>query len=520
MPWAIAFLSAVFLEKCQDDNLTTLACEYNQILSLEVWHSICNSYAWRIPKKEAGMATVSGLEVIQKYNWQIPRYTSYPPAPHFKQSPVEAGTKEMVIRSNQIGPKHVSIYFHIPFCPKRCLFCGCHTEIGRPGAFIRNYMETLDTELDLLLSFLDRKRTVTQIHFGGGTPNAVPFSFLEKLLQKLRVSMRIDPKAEIAIECDPNLLSLEKVRELGAMGFNRLSIGIQDFDVKVLAAVNRKFPKVEPKDIFSVAREMGFHGNNLDLIYGLPYQTKESFRIAIQKTMEAKPDRISLFPYAHVPWVKGHQGRLQSLPMANVQERLEIAWESRESLLYAGYEAIGMDHYARPDDELAVAARSGGLHRNFQGHCTSARAGQVYALGASAISQLQEGYIQNAKDLDTYLNLVKSGQLSHEVAYHMRPQDLAVRNIINGLLCHGEAHLNECLDAEALESGWKEEYLAESKIQLAPLIADGLASLTGDLVKLTEKGHYASRAVASIFDPMLKPKTAQSQSQARYSQAL
>ena len=464
------------------------------------------------------MASDSGLEIIKKYNWAVPRYTSYPPAPYFTQSPSEAGTADLIVRSNHVGPRHASIYFHIPFCPKRCLFCGCHTEIGRPGAFIRNYMETLDKEFDILLSLLDPTRIVTQVHFGGGTPNTVPYSYLQGLLQKLKVTMQMDPHAEIAIECDPNLLSLEKVQELGSMGFNRLSIGIQDFDEKVLAAVNRKFPKVPLKDLFRVARENGFSGNNLDLIYGLPYQTPESFRIAIEKTIDAAPDRISLFPYAHVPWVKGHQSLLKTLPMAGVQERLDIAWESRKTLMEAGFVPIGMDHFARPEDELAIAANSHGLHRNFQGYCTSARAGQVYALGASAISQLYEGYIQNAKDLDKYLSLVNAGNLSHEVAYRMRPQDMAVRNIINSLLCDGEANIQRCLDAEQLLVDWKNAYMVDVKRNLAPLIADGLATLDGNNVYLTENGHYASRAVASAFDPMLKPKTANASPQ--YSQAL
>jgi oxygen-independent coproporphyrinogen III oxidase len=464
------------------------------------------------------MTPVSGLEIIRKYNWQVPRYTSYPPAPHFTQSPDEARTVDLIAESNGTGPRHISMYFHVPFCPKRCLFCGCHTEIGRPGAFIRNYMETLDRELDLLLPMLERSRPVTQVHFGGGTPNAVPFHYLKGLLRKLETSMRMDPAAEIAIECDPNLLTLDKVGELAAMGFTRLSIGIQDFDLKVLEAVNRRFPKVEPKELFRVARGCGFAGNNLDLIYGLPHQTPESFRIAIEKAIDAGPDRISLFPYAHVPWVKGHQAKLQALPMPGIQERLEIAWASRESLMEAGFIPIGMDHFARPGDELAIAARTRGLHRNFQGYCTSARAGQVYALGASAISQLDNGYIQNAKDLDRYLSAVHEGRLSHETAYRMRPQDKAVRNIINGLLCDGEARIGACLEAEGLGEDWKREYLESSMARLAPLAEDGLAVIAGDAVRLTESGHYASRAVASAFDPMLKAQS--SQGAPRYSQTL
>jgi oxygen-independent coproporphyrinogen III oxidase len=472
----------------------------------------------RMAREAFGMGSGSGLDILLKYNWPVPRYTSYPPAPYFTQTPDEARATAMIARSNQVGPKHASIYFHVPFCPKRCLFCGCHTEIGRPGAFIRNYMETMERELDILIPIIDPARPITQIHFGGGTPNAVPSAYLDRLIRKLQGVLTVAAGAEIAIECDPNLLNLEKVQELGAMGFNRLSIGIQDFDAKVLEAVNRRFPKTDPKDIFRTARNAGFRGNNLDLIYGLPYQTAASFRIAIAKAVDAGPDRISLFPYAHVPWVKDHQARLKDLPMAGVQERLEIAWESRERLMRAGFVPIGMDHFALPDDELAIASRTHGLHRNFQGYCTSARAGQVFALGASAISQLHEGYIQNAKDLDRYMAAVNEARLPHETAYRMRPQDIAVRNIINRLLCDGEANLEACLDAEGLEGDWKREYLEACKSNLAPLLADGLAILEDGVIRLTENGHYASRAVASACDPLLKPRT--TQDQARYSQAL
>jgi oxygen-independent coproporphyrinogen III oxidase len=464
------------------------------------------------------MTQVSGLEIIKKYNWQVPRYTSYPPSPYFTQSPSEVKTISMIKESNQIGPKPISLYFHIPFCPKRCLFCGCHTEIGRPGNFIRNYMEVLARELDLLLPLFNGNRPITQVHFGGGTPNTVPYFYLKELIGTLKSTMGLSSESEIAIECDPNLLTLSKIEELSKIGYNRLSIGIQDFDVKVLAAVNRRFPKVAPKEIFNTARNNGFKGNNLDLIYGLPYQTPSTFALAIEKTIDSDPDRISLFPYAHVPWVKDHQTQLQKLPMPGIEERLEIAWESRESLVKAGYVPIGMDHFAKPQDELAIAARSGGLHRNFQGYCTAARAGQVYALGASAISQLQNGYIQNAKDLETYVALVKSGNLSHEVAYRMSPQNLAVRNIINGILCEGKSNLELYLTQQEISDSWKTDYLKFCKMNLKPLIEDDLVILDGNTVLLTENGHFASRAVASTMDPMIKSKIPEGQP--RYSQAL
>ncbi|MEO7427038.1 MAG: oxygen-independent coproporphyrinogen III oxidase [Fibrobacteria bacterium] len=464
------------------------------------------------------MSADSGLQVLRKYDWRVPRYTSYPPAPFFNQSPEEAGTGDMLDRSNRIGPSHASFYFHIPFCPRRCLFCGCHTEIGKSGSAIRDYLAAIDAELDILLPRLHSNRSVTQIHFGGGTPNSIPFSGLEGLLDKIRANMRMEAGAEIAIECDPNLLSVEKIGKLGGMGFNRLSIGIQDFDERVLAAVNRRLPKTPPAEIFRAAKDSGFSGNNLDLIYGLPLQTAASFRTAIEKAVAAGPDRISLFPYAHVPWVKGHQSRLQDLPMAKAEERLDMAWESREALLGAGYAAIGMDHFAKPEDELAVAAAHHGLRRNFQGYCTSARAGQVYGLGASAISQLHEGYIQNAKDLDRYIAAISAGRLPHHNAYRMWPIDIAVREIINDLLCEGWARPSDSLAAAGIPEPEISGYLGDCSAKLRPLMDDGLAVMGQDTVRLTEMGHFASRAVASVFDPM--QHAARSVSLPRYSQAL
>lgn len=448
------------------------------------------------------MTYQSGLEVLRKYNGQVPRYTSYPPSPYFAQDPEDAHCLEMIRDSNRIGARNVSFYFHVPFCPNRCLFCGCQTEIGKPGSFISRYMNAMGRELDLLLPMLDASRPVTQIHFGGGTPNSVPFTYLGRLLAKLAAVMQVDAGAEVAIECDPNLLTLAKLGDLAALGFNRLSIGIQDFDVKVLDAVNRRFPKLAPKELFREARALGFSGNNLDLIYGLPHQTTAGFRATIAKAIEADPDRISLFPYAHVPWIKGHQSRLQDLPMPDAETRLDLAWESRETLLEAGYVAIGMDHFAKPGDELAQASLSHGLHRNFQGYCVAARAGQVYGLGASSISQLQAGYYQNAKQAEKYLSIIDAGRLPFEAAYRMHSQDLAVRGIINALLCEGEADIGGILDKADVDREWKAGYLAASMSHLSPLIEDGLATLAGHRVLLTEFGWYASRTVAAAFDPL------------------
>lgn len=443
------------------------------------------------------------VALLLKYDAQVPRYTSYPPAPHFNREPEAIDADGMVEESNLAGSWNASVYFHIPFCPKRCHFCGCHTEIGRSGSAIRDYLDALLMEADLILPRVRRGRPVTQIHFGGGTPNAAPFGALRALLDRVRTHLDVEPDAEIAIECDPNLITPDRIRELDRMGFTRISFGIQDFNPQVLQAVNRRFPKTEPKELFRICRELGMKGNNLDLIYGLPYQTAAGFRDTVDRAIEADPDRISLFPYAHVPWIKGHQAVLDGLPMPDAPMRLEIAWAVREALERAGYEAIGMDHFAKPDDELAIAAREGALRRNFQGYCHAGRAGQVYALGASAITQLHQGYLQNTKDMEDYQALVRLGRPAWKSGYRMRPEDQAVRTIIEGLLCSGRADLSAAFEDSGVTPEWKRHYLAAGIGRLQPLLDDGLVAWNDSEVFLVGNGRYVARAVAAAFDPML-----------------
>lgn len=467
---------------------------------------------------------VDPLQLLLKYDKQIPRYTSYPPAPWFTQDPEAIRATEMVDGSNLTGPWNASLYLHIPFCPRRCHFCGCHTEIGRSGSAIKEYLDTLLLEADLILPRIHPERPVTQIHFGGGTPNAAPFAALKAILERIRSLLSVEPDAEVAIECDPNLITPDRLRELAVMGFTRASFGIQDFNPQVLQAVNRRFPRTAPKELYRLCRELGMSGNNLDLIYGLPHQTAASFRETVDRAIDADPDRISLFPYAHVPWVKGHQAILDGLPMPDGAARLDMAWASREALEHAGYEAIGMDHFAKPSDELAVAAREGALHRNFQGYCHAGRAGQVYALGASAISQLHEGYLQNAKDLEDYQALVRMGRPAWKSGYRMRPEDIAVRQILNGILCAGRADLEEAFDEADVHGDWRRHYLAGSLERLSPCIADGLVSVHDGMVTLLGNGRYVARAVAAAFDPLLAEAPAASPGESapapRYSRAL
>jgi len=441
---------------------------------------------------------------LVKYDIPTPRYTSYPPAPFFREDPDAMNYGALLRESNETGQRNLGFYFHIPFCPKRCLFCGCSTEIGRAPAFIRDYMESLPVEFDRVAAYISSERPVTQIHFGGGTPNAVPFKYLRALLDQIRSRFTLDPHAELAIECDPNLVSEAKLEDLRAMGFNRVSFGLQDFNREVLAAVNRGFPPLAPDRLISLSHALGFRGINLDLIYGLPLQTPVRFLETIKKTLAANPDRISLFPYAHVPWVKEHQKKLESMRSPDATERLEIAYAAREAITAGGYVSIGMDHFAKPEDDLAVALKNGNLRRNFQGYCSAEKSGQIYALGASAISQLQNGFLQNVKDAGQYVDRIKAGGLAYDKAYRLKPQDYPVSDIIQDLLCNACADVGNIVRKSAMDPDWKRTYLETSHRKLHPYVKDGLVEETKDFITLTERGRYVSRLIAAAFDPLVE----------------
>ncbi len=431
------------------------------------------------------------IEVLERYDRQVPRYTSYPPINFFttEYSPVEY--LNILKTSNRTGPRNLSFYFHVPFCPKRCLFCGCTTYIAQPGSVVSDYLSALNAEMDMILPYIESDRKVTQIHFGGGTPNAAPLNRITALVDRLRGSFAFDSHAEIAMECDPNLILPTHLEKLRNAGFTRLSFGIQDVREDVLASVNRKPSRMPPQELISRCRNLGFRGLNLDLICGLPYQTPETFLETVETIIGADPDRISVFTYAHVPWIMEHQRKLESHPMPSGKERARMTLESRRLLLSAGYIPVGLDHFVKADDELAIAQKIRKLHRNFQGYCSKRNTGQVYAFGASAISQMEEGYGQNFKDLSSYQAAVAAGRLPIERVYYMSLRDIAVRDIINALMCYGE------LDAAALEgteTPHQPDWIAFQE--------DGLIECVDDKVKVTERGRLALRLIASTFDPL------------------
>ncbi len=448
------------------------------------------------------------IEVLERYDRQVPRYTSYPPINFFTSEFSDETYRDNLIASNQNGPRNLSFYFHVPFCPKRCLFCGCTTYIAQPGSVISDYLTSLNVEMDMVLPLIDSDRKVTQIHFGGGTPNAAPLHRITALVDRLRKSFVFAPEAEIAMECDPNLILPAHLTKLREAGFTRLSFGIQDVRADVLESVNRKPSRMPPQELISRCRDLGFRGLNLDLICGLPYQTPTTFLETVETIIGADPDRISVFSYAHVPWMMEHQRKLENHPMPTAKERARMTLESRRLLESAGFVPIGLDHFVKADDELATAQKLGKLHRNFQGYCSKRNTGQVYSFGASAISQFEHGYGQNFKELAPYQAAIAKGRLPVERVYAMTPRDRAVRDIINALMCYGE------LDTSALGDEQEAADAAKSPDWIA-FQQDGLIECTPEKVKVTARGRLALRLIASTFDPLLQKEAAN-----RYSRSL
>lgn len=453
---------------------------------------------------------------IAAYDRPAPRYTSYPPATCFGPYDSPERYRALIAEADRIAPSHISLYFHVPFCPHRCLFCGCHTEIGTPASQVTSYVEALGAEMENMAKRVDPRRKVTQIHFGGGTPNAMPMPILARLMERIRKQWFVAPDAEIAIECDPSLLTPEKVARLAGMGFTRLSFGVQDFRPAVLEAVERRIPAHPIGELVAAAHAAGIKSVNLDLIYGLPLQTSESFEATLETALETGADRFSVFGYAHVPWVKGHQSALERYPMPDARARLEIACATRRFFRDAGLEAIGMDHFVRKGDELAQAKAAGELGRNFQGYCSLRRTGQVYAFGASAISQFARGYGQNRKDLGGYLDAVSRGEFPLEKVYFHTDRDVLAKAAIDMLMCRGRVDFSELGEAHAGDTSEFAEYVKGCRERLDPMLAEEWVRWDDGVLEIADDGWLLVRRAAAALDPLL----AEGPSAPRYSKAI
>lgn len=440
--------------------------------------------------------------LIEKYNYAVPRYTSYPPANYFHNQLTEVDYTGMVIRSNDGEPAHIGFYVHIPFCKKICFYCGCNACALKKGAEVENYINALKKEIENVVAKLDKSRKVSQIHFGGGTPNSIDFHYLEEIVDIFTHNFTFIENPEIAIECNPAYLDFTYIEHLVKAGFNRFSLGIQDFNTTVLKAVNREPSSIPVPELVHFIKQLnGANSVNLDFIYGLPGQNVESFSETITKAVQVRPDRLVTFSYAHVPWLKKHQEILAKKGLPVAEEKMDMFLVSREILRNAGYAPIGLDHYVLPDDELNTALHENLLHRNFQGYCTRRTTGQVYAFGVSAISQLEDGYIQNEKDVERYISLMNNSKLPVEKGYILSKSEKIIKEVITSVMCNNYLDVYSfCKDNHIT----KEAFYAITGFgadKLKPFIDDGLLEYNDDKIRVTETGQLFIRNLAALFDP-------------------
>ncbi|MFY1026748.1 oxygen-independent coproporphyrinogen III oxidase [Actinobacillus seminis] len=432
------------------------------------------------------------LALIQKYNYSGPRYTSYPTALEFNENYTDENFKQAVARYPN---RPLSLYVHIPFCHKLCYFCACNKVITRHQHKADIYLDYLEKEIQYRAP-LFRDRIATQVHWGGGTPTYLTEAQSSRLMNMLREHFHIAEEAEISIELDPREIELSMLAHLRHLGFNRMSMGVQDFNKDVQKAINREQDEDFIRALLVKARELGFQSTNLDLIYGLPLQNVESFMFTLQKVIELNPDRLSVFNYAHLPARFAGQAKIKAEQLLAPETKLTILQKTIETLGKAGYRFIGMDHFAKPDDELAIAQQQGVLHRNFQGYTTQEEC-DLLGLGVSAISLLGDTYAQNQKELKHYYTQVENSGIALHKGLVMSQEDCLRRDVIKQLIC------NFKLCYQPIERQYQIDFkthFAEDLALLAPLAKDGLLEIGEHEMVVSAKGRLLIRNICLCFD--------------------
>ena len=445
-------------------------------------------------------------KLVKKYNESGPRYTSYPPATFFSESYGNKNYIESIELSNSEKPKNISIYVHVPFCPQICHFCGCTTETGFSRPFLERYIDAVIKEIDYVADRIDQNRNLTQVHWGGGTPNAISYKFIERITLKLKERFNFSQNYEMAIECNPAHLEFRHIELLKKYGFNRISIGIQDFRKDVLDAINRRESKKPLEDIVKKIEDTGFSGTNIDLVYGLPLQTVDSFKKTIDRAINLGTDRIVTFSYAHVPSILPRQKILEEIGFPSPESKAKMYENSYDQLTKAGYVSVGMDHYSKPHDEFAIALNEKKLHRNFQGYCTRETTGQVYGFGASAISQLDSAYSQNHKNTMEYIRNIEKNNLSVYRGYALSYNEKVIRHVINAVMCNYYVDFSEV--AKYFNCPLYEiiSILEYDPSNFKDFIEDGLMEIDGEKITIHKSGRLFTRNISMRFDPLVKQK--------------
>jgi len=443
------------------------------------------------------------LDLLKKYDQPGPRYTSYPTAPYFHEGIDYSEYINHIEQDNRlINNPDLSLYFHLPFCDTLCYFCGCNMMVTRNYDKIDRYIDYLEKEIILLKQHIDEDRKIIQLHWGGGTPTHLSPAQILRLGKIIHDNFEFKTDAEVGVEIDPRELTLDHMKALRDMGFNRCSMGVQDFDPVVQKTVNRLQPEDITRQTVDWSKELGFKSINLDLMYGLPFQKTVSFSKTIDKVLSMNPDRLAVFNYAHLPDMIKHQKLIKDEWIPPREEKLQLLKLSIDKLSDAGYTYIGMDHFAKPDDELTIAMENGTLYRNFQGYSTHAGI-NLFAMGITSITMLSDTYMQNVKNLKDYYRLIDQNKLPIMRGIILNNDDIIRREVITELMC------NFRLKKEKIEKKYGlhfDSYFAEALEHLVSLEDDGLVEIKSDQITVTNSGRLLIRNIAMKFDAYLMKK--------------
>jgi oxygen-independent coproporphyrinogen III oxidase len=441
------------------------------------------------------------VELLKKFDRPGPRYTSYPTAPVFTSSFGPNEYREEVVRTNSAEDSaDLSLYFHFPFCDTLCYFCGCTMLVTHSRDRIKEYNSYLKKEIDMVAPLVSRRRNVSQLHWGGGTPSYLDPDEILEIGLYIREHFTFADTMEAGVEIDPRGLTFEHMKALRESGFNRISMGVQDLEPAVQKSVNRIQPEKITRDAVEWSRALGFTSINLDLIYGLPFQTLSSFEKTVDTIIDIAPDRLAVFNYAHVPWLKPHQKLIHQEDLPSPEVKLQIFKMTIEKLLEAGYWNIGMDHFAKRNDELAVAQRNKTLYRNFQGYSTKAGC-DLYGFGMSAIGHFKETYQQNKKTLPDYYKSLNAASLPTNLGYRMTEDDHVRKEVIMRIMCDME------LDKKEIEQEFGivfDKYFSSALVKLEDFVPDGLVTLSNDRIIVNGLGRLVIRNIAMCFDAYLE----------------
>jgi oxygen-independent coproporphyrinogen-3 oxidase len=439
------------------------------------------------------------LSILKQFDRPGPRYTSYPTAPVFSAEYTAQRFENDLIENNHNSSAPLSLYIHIPFCDTLCYFCGCTSIITQNREKISEYLAALKKEIDYTASFISKERKVVQMAWGGGTPSYLTPEEISGLSKYIRERFAFSDDAEISVEIDPRELTFNHLKAFADSGANRFSLGVQDFNDDVQKAVNRIQPEQLTQQVFHWLRELGIKSINVDLIYGLPLQTVESFKMTLEKVIELSPERIAVFNFAFVPWMKPHQKLLHQDQLPTAEGKLHLLQLTINTLINARYVYVGMDHFAKPTDELTREQKRKALHRNFQGYSVKAGA-DLFGFGMSAISHFGTVYAQNAKDLSTYQEIVNSGKFPTVLGYKMSADDEVRKFVIMRLMCNLE------LDKREVERKFGiifDEYFSDALVKLQEFVPLHLLSLEGDRIVVSDSGRFVLRNIAMCFDAYL-----------------